>query len=429
MIPLAVAAVLFAVIGAYYYLRVVGQMYLTAAPSEEGVAAGWSLRFALAVALSDAGHFAEADTMFAAAMEQSRPGVYDLQSWGNHYFKQGRMEEAEAAFARAGKLDPGFAYASIMRHLCRLRQNKPGTAAEAPPVRNDPWGASLLEFLAGRIDELTLFGRLEPEGGMRYTEEECELHFVLGELALGRGAARGQVEQPDPAGEGEVVVPIGAGVKRLRSAAAETAVVVEIEPVEIRAEIVAGRAQLLKFLGVVGVPLLIAGCQCFQPARPGLDLPGGALGRGVLGQPLQHFDITLARFDRGEERVRMGAGEIEEPLVEWTGVDVFPGFASGVRAGLVEQAREMHVTAEANPGAARRMLGEIWGGVVDHGKRGRDVGRKLTTGHGRVLPQGAKRRGSGLIRRCWIRRPRRTRLPPALPRRIPRPPGWTGRLR
>ena len=146
-----------------------------------------TVRYALAVSLSDAGHFAEAETMFAAAMEKAPPGVHDLQSWGNHYFKQGRMAEAEAAFAQAGQLDPGFAYASIMRHLACLRQNKPGTAAAAPPVRDDPWGASLLDYLAGRIDELTLFGRLEPEGGMRYSEQECELHFVLGELALSRG--------------------------------------------------------------------------------------------------------------------------------------------------------------------------------------------------------------------------------------------------
>lgn len=145
-----------------------------------------SVRHALAVTLSDAGHFEEADAMFAEAKKKSPPGVYEMESWGNHLFKQGRFTEAEAVFAQAEKMDPDFAYARIMRHLARLRQGKDGSAAEASPAGEDRWGAGLVDFLAGRIDELTLFGRLVPEGGMRYSEQECELHFVLGELALSR---------------------------------------------------------------------------------------------------------------------------------------------------------------------------------------------------------------------------------------------------
>ena len=47
------------------------------------------------------------------------------------------------------------------------------------------------EGVAGRIDEKPLFSRLEPQGGLRYSEEECELYFVLAQLALGRGDVAG----------------------------------------------------------------------------------------------------------------------------------------------------------------------------------------------------------------------------------------------
>ena len=151
-----------------------------------------AVRYSLAVTLSDSGDFKEADAIFAEAQKQAPGSALEVQAWGNHLFKQGRFAEAEAAYARAAKLDPGFAYARIMQHLARLRQGKPGGArAVAKIEKEDPWGASLLGFLAGRIDEKTLFGRLEPQGGLRYSEEECELYFVLAQLALGRGDVAG----------------------------------------------------------------------------------------------------------------------------------------------------------------------------------------------------------------------------------------------
>jgi lipoprotein NlpI len=151
-----------------------------------------AVRYSLAVTLSDSGDFKEADAVFAEAQKQAPGNALEVQAWGNHLFKQGRFAEAEAAYARAAKLDPGFAYARIMQHLARLRQGKPGGARPASKIeKEDPWGASLLGFLAGRIDEKTLFGRLEPQGGLRYSEEECELYFVLAQLALGRGDVAG----------------------------------------------------------------------------------------------------------------------------------------------------------------------------------------------------------------------------------------------
>jgi lipoprotein NlpI len=151
-----------------------------------------AVRYSLAVALSDSGDFKEADTVFAEAQKRAPGNALEIQAWGNHLFKQGRFAEAEAAYAHAAKLDPGFAYARIMHHLARVRQGKPGGARlDSKSEKADPWGASLLGFLAGRFNEKTLFSRLEPQGGLRYSEEECELYFVLAQLALGRGDVAG----------------------------------------------------------------------------------------------------------------------------------------------------------------------------------------------------------------------------------------------
>lgn len=146
------------------------------------------VRYRLAVTLSDGGDFNAADLVFAEAAKRAPRDAGETQAWGNHLFKQGRFAAAEAAYLRAARLDPGFAYARIMRHLARLREGKAGDARpEARVDKADPWGASLLEFLAGRIDEKSLFGRLESHGGLRYSEQECELYFVLAQLALSRG--------------------------------------------------------------------------------------------------------------------------------------------------------------------------------------------------------------------------------------------------
>jgi lipoprotein NlpI len=49
------------------------------------------------------------------------------------------------------------------------------------------WDASVLDFLAGSTDRKGLFSRLETQGGLRYSEQECELYFVLAQMALSRG--------------------------------------------------------------------------------------------------------------------------------------------------------------------------------------------------------------------------------------------------
>ncbi len=151
-------------------------------PTNNGV------RYDLAVALSDAGKFKEADAVFAEARQRSRRNALQTQAWGNHLFKQGRFADAETAFGQAARLDPGLAYAPIMRHLARRRQGKPGGARPDGGIEKaDPWGGSLLAFLAGRIDEKALSDCLEPRGGLRHSEQECELYFVLAELALSGG--------------------------------------------------------------------------------------------------------------------------------------------------------------------------------------------------------------------------------------------------
>ena len=151
-----------------------------------------AVRRSLAVVLSDAGNYKDAEAEFAEAQKRTPGNALELEAWGNHLFKRARFAEAEAAYARAAAHDPTFAYARIMLHLSRLRQGKPGGArADANIGKKDLWAASLLGFLAGRIDEKSLFGRLEPQGGLRYSEEECELYFVLAELALSRGDVAG----------------------------------------------------------------------------------------------------------------------------------------------------------------------------------------------------------------------------------------------
>jgi len=85
---------------------------------------------------------------------------------GNHLFKQGRFAAAEAAYSRAARLDPGFVEARIMRHLTRLREGKPGDAQTKARIgRADPWGATVLEFLAGRIDETSLLAGWSRKAG------------------------------------------------------------------------------------------------------------------------------------------------------------------------------------------------------------------------------------------------------------------------
>ena len=146
------------------------------------------VRYTLAVTLSDGADFKAADELFAEAAKRAPRDADEMQSWGNDLFKQGRFADAEAAYAQAARLNPNFAYAQIMRRLAQIRQGKSGTVRPTSKMaKADPWGASLLGFVGGRIDRKVLFSRLEPQGGLRYSEEECELYFVLAELALARG--------------------------------------------------------------------------------------------------------------------------------------------------------------------------------------------------------------------------------------------------
>ena len=146
------------------------------------------VRYGLAVALSDAGQIKEADAVFAEAARRGPVGASETQAWANHLFIQGRFADAEAAYARASRLDPKIAYSRMMADLARLRQGKRrDVRVSRTLMRADPWGASLLEFVAGRLDEKAVFARLEPQGGLRHSEQECELYFVLAEMALGRG--------------------------------------------------------------------------------------------------------------------------------------------------------------------------------------------------------------------------------------------------
>jgi len=147
-----------------------------------------AVRYSLAVALSDAGDFKEADAVFAEAAKHAPRDAGETQAWGNHLFKQGRFAAAEQAYRRAARLDPDFAYARIMYQLARLRQGKSGgVGLDLKERKGDEWGVALLDFLAGRADENALFHRLDGSGGLRYSEQECELYFVRAELALSRG--------------------------------------------------------------------------------------------------------------------------------------------------------------------------------------------------------------------------------------------------
>ena len=78
----------------------------------------------------------------------------------------------------------------------------------------------------------------------------------------------------------------------------------------------------------------------------------------------------LPLLHRVEERLVAEAREFEEHPVERAVVVVVAVFSGGERPGLVDEAGQVRVAAEADPGAARRMLGEIGGEEVDHGRMG-----------------------------------------------------------
>ncbi len=182
------------------------------------------VRYRLAVTLSDAGDYAAADAVFAAARKRAPPNAVETQAWGDHLFKQGRFAEAGAAYRMAARLDPDLVEARIMEHLARVREGRPDDARIPGNLeQGDSWGVNLLRYLAGQIDQRSLFDRLEPQGGLHYSDEECELYFVLAELALGRGdvaearrdlrncLGTGMTDQPDYAMAWRELLRLNAG--------------------------------------------------------------------------------------------------------------------------------------------------------------------------------------------------------------------------
>ena len=70
--------------------------------------------------------------------------------------------------------------------------------------------------------------------------------------------------------------------------AAEADIIVQVEAVEIGAQVVPARRQPGQILGVAAVPLGGARAERFQSARPRLDFPGGP--RVMAAAPLRGVD-------------------------------------------------------------------------------------------------------------------------------------------
>ena len=107
-----------------------------------------------------------------------------------------------------------------------------------------------------------------------------------------------------------------------------------------------------------------AGADLFKPRGPGDDLKGLALGVGV--EPGENFQVGFAALDLREHGFRTYAGEGKEQFVDRAIVVVAGVLAVDLGAGLVEEAGEVGVAADANANAARRVDGEVGNTVVDH---------------------------------------------------------------
>jgi len=145
---------------------------------------------------------------------------------------------------------------------------------------------------------------------------------------------------------------------------AKTQVVVEIEQVGKSADVVAGGFIALEHAGDPFVTLGAAGAELLEPGGPGDDFVQRALRLGV--DPREHLDIGPALLDLGEHGLGFDPRERKEALVERAVVFVVAAFAGEDGAGLVEEAGQVGVTAEANAEAAGRMLGEIGCRIINH---------------------------------------------------------------
>lgn len=84
---------------------------------------------------------------------QSQPVIGKFHAYlGECYFQVGRLEEAEASFARAYVLDPNLGHAAVRRAVCldklrRYREAMDVVKEWTPLLPNDPTLRGLAEFL------------------------------------------------------------------------------------------------------------------------------------------------------------------------------------------------------------------------------------------------------------------------------------------
>lgn len=147
------------------------------------------------------------------------------------------------------------------------------------------------------------------------------------------------------------------------AAAAEAGVVVEVEQLEKRRDVVALRGEGLEALGEPCVHLGIGWPAPAEGGGPEINR-SGVLG-GVGAHPGEDGGIGIGGAHGLEKGLGLDAGEAKETRVERAVVMVIAAGAGEVGTGLVDQAGQVDVAAEADARAAGRVEAEIGGGVVD----------------------------------------------------------------
>ncbi|HKB89416.1 MAG TPA: tetratricopeptide repeat protein [Opitutaceae bacterium] len=145
---------------------------------------------ALADILTKTGRDADAEKCFKQALISKADKFWPSFSYGIFLFNRSRFTEADGILTAAAKADPKTPYPVILRHYERLRLKLPDKI-EAADIRHaekeEPWGTTLLRYLAGKIDQTAVYAAMATPGTFERSMQECEWFFALGQEAMIKG--------------------------------------------------------------------------------------------------------------------------------------------------------------------------------------------------------------------------------------------------
>ncbi len=140
------------------------------------------------VILSKLGRVEEADAEFARLQKLVPDDDYLRSTLAVHRFGEGRHAEAEPLFRAAKPDSENFPYEVIFGYLAGLRRGAPDRAwLRQNSLQAAAWPAPIQRYLAGEIDRAALLQAARDTFDMRTTEQQCEAYFSLGEVALAAG--------------------------------------------------------------------------------------------------------------------------------------------------------------------------------------------------------------------------------------------------